>query len=460
MKTGEDVAEARPKTEAITERQETRQKETPVYLRSEEVNEILGKPPGWIVRWGTAVLFMVIAITLAGSYFFSYPDIVRASLVLTRENPPSVLIARTAGKPGAMFFPDATMVRKGDTLAVIENPARYRDIFMLGRYLNSLTGNFMAATDTELMPLPENLILGEVQPAFNEFASAWHDYRMFINQDFYDQKIRALSAELSQYIIYRENLERQRALVVREMELGTSRFRRDSALYISNVISESEFENAQTELLNKLKAVEASKLALSDAGIIIARLERAIADARLEKEERNQKLLTSFVNTFRQLESLLAAWENKYLIIASTSGILSYLSVWSNLQEVGAGEPVFSIVPEDMGELHARIIVPFRRAGKVRPGQRVNIKLDGYPFMEYGMMTGHVLSISGGPVENGFPAVVKLSGGVSTSFGYNIEVVRELPGIAEISTEERSLFERLLSPVRHLVKSRIITENI
>jgi multidrug resistance efflux pump len=90
------------------------------------------------------------------------------------------------------------------------------------------------------------------------------------------------------------------------------------------------------------------------------------------------------------------------LLIAPTSGTLNYLSVWSNLQEISAGDAVFSIIPADMGDLHARIILPFRGAGKVRPGQRVNIKLDGYPYMEYGMVVGHVHSVSGGPVDTGF----------------------------------------------------------
>ncbi len=431
-----------------------------ISLRSDDVKEILGKPPGWMVRWGTGILFSVIIIILSGSSLFLYPDIVRAPVILTKENPPSVLISRTSGKLEAIFRLDGAKVKKTDTLAVIENPARYTDIFSLGNYVRLLNKSILSDADLSMISIPGDFVLGEVQHVYNHFVDSWHDYRIFITQDFYENKITALSAELNEYVNYRENLYRQRSMVIRDMELSLTQFKRDSMLYISNVISSFEFEKSQATILNKQKAVENANLSLSDSGITIARLERTIADTRLEKEEKHQKLITTLMNALRQLESSLATWENSYLLIAPTSGTLNYLSVWSSLQELKAGDPVFSIVPDDMGELHARIILPFRGAGKVRPGQRVNIKLDGYPYMEFGMISGQVHSVSGGPVEEGFPAVITLSRGAVTSYGHELEVIRELPGTAEISTDEISLLERLFSPVRHLTRNRtIVTRN-
>lgn len=428
-----------------------------INLRSEEVGEILGRPPGWIVRWGTGVAFAVILVIITGSGFFRYPDIVRAPVVITQENPPSVLTARVTGKPEAIFRTDGSVVRMGDTLAVIENPARYHDIFRLGGFLAAINQAIRPGGYIPGVSLPAELVLGEVQPSYNLFAEALNDYKVFIAQDFYESRIAALQRELEEYNRYRDNLGRQKILAVRDLEIGTTQFRRDSLLFESGIIPASEYEQAQALLLSRQKTVENAELALYDAGITIARLERSIADTRLEKDERQQKLFTGLVNSFRQLESSLAYWENRYLIKAPTAGTLNYLSVWSSLQELREGDPVFSIVPDEMGELHARVIIPFRRAGKVKPGQRVNIRLDGYPYMEFGMVEGRIRSVSGGPVEQGFPAVIELSRGTVTSFGYQLEITRELPGTAEISTDELSLLERLVSPVRHLLRNHLIT---
>ncbi len=428
-----------------------------INLRSEEVQDILGKPPGWLVSYGIGTIFIVIIIVLTGSGFFSYPDIVRAPVVITKEHPPSVLIARVAGKPEAIFMPDGAHVKKNDTIAVIENPARYQDLSRLGNYIRMFNQVIRSGEDLSQVSIPGDLVLGEVQPDYNAFKAALNNYRIFISQDIYENRIAALSAELNEHLNYRESLQRQRSLAIHEMELGWTQFQRDSMLFISNVISKSEFEKAQTLLLDRQKALENSRLNLSDAAITIARLKRNIADTKLEKEERHQRLTTDLLNSFRQLESSLALWENRYLLISPASGTLNYLSVWSSLQELKPGDAVFSITPEDMGELYARIVLPFRRAGKVRPGQRVNIKLDGYPYMEFGMVEGRIHSVSGGPVEDGFPAVITLTRGAVTSFGYELEVIRELPGTAEISTDEMSLLERLVNPVRHLTRNRFVS---
>ena len=45
-----------------------------IELRSEEVQEVMGQVPAWIVRWGITLLFLVVVALLVGSCFFKYPD--------------------------------------------------------------------------------------------------------------------------------------------------------------------------------------------------------------------------------------------------------------------------------------------------------------------------------------------------------------------------------------------------
>ena len=41
-------------------------------LRSEEVQEILGRPPRSIVRWGLTVVLLLVVGLAIGSYFINY----------------------------------------------------------------------------------------------------------------------------------------------------------------------------------------------------------------------------------------------------------------------------------------------------------------------------------------------------------------------------------------------------
>ena len=60
-----------------------------INLRSEEVQEILGRPPRWIVRVGISIIFVVVTGLFVGSYFFKYPDILSATITVTTENLPA-----------------------------------------------------------------------------------------------------------------------------------------------------------------------------------------------------------------------------------------------------------------------------------------------------------------------------------------------------------------------------------
>ena len=55
----------------------------PIETRSEEVQEIMGAVPGWIVRQGIATLFLVVVALLAIAGLFRYPDVSPAEMTLT-----------------------------------------------------------------------------------------------------------------------------------------------------------------------------------------------------------------------------------------------------------------------------------------------------------------------------------------------------------------------------------------
>ena len=113
-----------------------------IELRSDEVQEILSRPPKWIIRWGITVIFLVIAIIIIGSWFFKYPDIIRAKIVLTTENPPAPILAKTTGKIQNLFVQDKNIVSRDEVIGVIENPADYNSVQLLITNLKLFKNDF------------------------------------------------------------------------------------------------------------------------------------------------------------------------------------------------------------------------------------------------------------------------------------------------------------------------------
>ena len=54
-----------------------------IEIRSEEVQEILGTPPSWLVRYGTTLALFTIVVIGWMAYFVKYPDTVTAEISVT-----------------------------------------------------------------------------------------------------------------------------------------------------------------------------------------------------------------------------------------------------------------------------------------------------------------------------------------------------------------------------------------
>lgn len=80
--------------------------EKDIELRSEEVQEVMGHMPSWILRWGITLFFVIILTLLIGSFFFRYPDTITATMTLTSDNP-----GRANNCPGE-WTPDKFIYRR------------------------------------------------------------------------------------------------------------------------------------------------------------------------------------------------------------------------------------------------------------------------------------------------------------------------------------------------------------
>ena len=65
----------------------------------------------------------------------------------------------------------------------------------------------------------------------------------------------------------------------------------------------------------------------------------------------------------------------------------------------------------------------------------VNIKLSGYPYLEYGMVRGIVKSKSLVPSGDSYVIEIELPDGLSTLYGKKLDFTQNMQGTAEIITE-------------------------
>ena len=62
-------------------------------------------------------------------------------------------------------------------------------------------------------------------------------------------------------------------------------------------------------------------------------------------------------------------------------------------QMVSAGQTLFSVLPDE-GHLQARIMVSSRAIGFIKPGQKVVLRYQAFPFQKFGQQYGKVVEVS------------------------------------------------------------------
>lgn len=91
-----------------------------VNPRSEEVQEIMGRVPHWILRRGIALIFLIVLMLLVGSYFFHYPEKVTTEVHTVSSIPDVSFTSQASGQLVNILVHNGDTVSRNQLLAVIE----------------------------------------------------------------------------------------------------------------------------------------------------------------------------------------------------------------------------------------------------------------------------------------------------------------------------------------------------
>lgn len=416
-------------------------------IYSEPVKEIMGDPPGKILRWGTTVMFFVFLLLLVFSWLIRYPDVIPSPIEITTANPPVTLVTKITGRIKYLYIKEKDIVSKGQLVAVMETVASIDDF-------NLLKASFDTIKKPELLSvksLPEFNNLGELQGYYAVFLKNLSDLNSYSMNDFYGGKINSITEEINGIQEYITKLAVKEKWYYENQKLESRRYKRDSLLFDGQAISESELEKSRQSLIRINIELQQVRLDRSDKAIGMAEKRQLLQDYVIKRVEEKEKLIAILVESFQNLHAQIELWENNYLLVSPIEGTVSFTRFWTENQSVVKDEPVVNIVPLNTGDYIGRINLKMQRSGKVHPDQLVNIKLSGYPYLEYGMVRGIVKSISLVPSGDAYVIEIRLPDELRTLYGINLEFTQNMQGTAEIITEDMRLLQKVINPFRYML---------
>lgn len=428
---------------------------------SEEAQEILGHIPPWTIRWGITVIFSIFAIIILGCCVIKYPERVNGTVVIRTLNAPVDVVFRSGGNLEIISVSNGDVVKKNDILGVINTGADFKDILSADSCLLGFAGHQLAdAVYND--SIYGNYQMGDLQDGWTNFTLSCQRYRDYITRAVIRKKSELVREQVDKQKEYYSQMQMQFSTGQEDLQYEEKNFVRDSSLFVMNVVSEQEFDESARRLLQARNSVMSFKNQMTSTELSIIQLEQQLVELSIQAEGETLAFEQEIRTNLERLSAEIQNWKLTYLLTAPINGKVSFVHKWDVGQFVNASEHYLTIVPDEHQSVIGIVHIPQASFGKVDTGQKVNVKLEGYPYMEYGMLVGTIGHLSSVPevLSNGqsapqYTAEILFENGMKTTYGRELRMIQKMDGSAEIITEERSLIMRFLDPVVALFKNGI-----
>lgn len=417
---------------------------------SEEVQEFISRKPHFVERWALAIFFLVLFILFVSTWFVKYNDVLQATGILTAANAPKEIVPKQEGKLVKLFVANDAKVNEGDLIGWIESTGSHKQILALDSLINSaiiLLENDEMEKASKLFE-SEMLQLGDVQPSYQQFITAWQQFNdFFVNGYCYKKKQQLLKDKTYlQQLHY--SLEEQKQLSMQDLQLTSERFDANTSLFKDNVISKQELRDEKSKLLSK----EMTK-PQTDISLLNNEMQELSKQKELDELDHNISLQKNiFEQALHTLKSAVEAWTSKYVIKAAVTGKVVFVVLLQENQFLTPGKVLGYINPAD-AKYYVQANLTQANFGKLAVGQNAQLRFDAYPYQEFGHVNGVLKYISNIPSDTGFLSTIELPKGLITSAEKKIYYRHGLKCQIIISTKETRLMQRffydILKEIQH-----------
>ncbi|OXB10876.1 hypothetical protein B0A81_02620 [Flavobacterium plurextorum] len=428
--------------------------------RTEEVASIIERMPTKFGATITGIVIGLVLLLLLFGWLIKYPSILSGQIVINTQQAPVKLIASTSGNIILLKNKSGVKINAGTYLAYIKNEANLDDVQVLDKLL--YVTNIHQITYNEHRHLfPENLSLGEINNKYFNFLNSLYQYLDYSVQQPYEfqkqinQKL--LELQQSKFSQLKSDFKNQEI----KYNISQSLFKKDSILFEKEVTSKADIERSIIAKANSILDYNAIDKEINNANYQIKETQNKTQVIAIEKAVKERELVINLFNSYYDLIDAVKKWERTYVFVSPINGKVDFLNFIKSNDYIQSGQELFKIVP-DNNQLIGQVNLPENGAGKVKAGQGVIIKLNNYPYNEYGSIKGKVKRISLATNQqtlsdnqnkiNSYLVDVILPSGLKTNYGVELNFHAEAKGTAEIVTEDRRLIERFFDNLRYKLK--------
>lgn len=405
-------------------------------IHSEDLQDIISKPPSWLLKRGITFVLLTVLLIIGMSVFIRYPEVVHSAMKINTRNAPKVIVNKVNGHLIRLLIPDGQLVKQEQVIAYIESTADHGHVLALLNKVKEIRNAEGKNYDLENIIPPNTLNLGELQGSYQSFYTAYLNYKAIHDEGIYQKRKSILNDEVSNVNAQNERIMQSYELQKKELELAEAEMGKYRLLAEKKVISSLELQQKEAMLLSKLQIIpQTENNLISNRGNLLSK-NRELSELQNQIWEQEKM----FVQARNSFISDAENWKKQYILSAPQEGKLIYGNFLQENQYLTAGQELFYINP-GKEDYYGEMYIPQSTSSKVKLKQKVLIKVRSYPHQEYGYLKGRIDYISDIPLgDTVFFSKVTLERTDQDS------LIKLKPGIladAEIITEDMSIFKRI-----------------
>ncbi|TIH15589.1 HlyD family type I secretion periplasmic adaptor subunit [Marinifilum sp. JC120] len=263
----------------------------------------------------------------------------------------------------------------------------------------------------------------------------------------YDNEVRRIKAQMQAAKHTVQKLKNTLPIITKQAAMRKQ-------LYNQDVAPENEWLEIETQRIQVEQdfKTEQQKYEEAEASMLLALEQRVqtLSEYRRDLLERRTQVSTQVQSLVQELKKATQV-DTLQRIVAPVSGKVQQLNVHTVGGVVTPAQPLMILVPENF-KLEIEAKVQNKDIGFVRPGQSVEVKLEAFPFTEYGIVDGTLRHVSGDAVqtEKGelyYNARVDMAQTFILVNGRKVNLSPGMRASAEVKIRQRRLIEFFLSPL-------------
>jgi multidrug efflux pump subunit AcrA (membrane-fusion protein) len=408
---------------------------------TDDMQDIITAVPSWLLRWGITLFFAILALIIGLSAFIRYPDIVKASLRIDSPNSPKPVVTKVAGKLVKLLVTEGESVSAGQSLAYLESTADHNKVLMLLANLKQLQQQVLQnkPLNTGLLTQADDLQLGELQGAYQTFYGEYLNYLSSVNNGFLLKKRGYLQKDLDDITKQQGQLNAQKTIEHRDLELAEQEYNVAKKLLQEKAETPTQFRQEESQYLAKKTPLVQTDASLINGNDNYTSKQKEI----LELDNDVQQEKSKFLQALNSLISSTEDWKSKYILTASVAGRVSFQGIIQENEVLQPNQDVFYVNPGNE-QFYGDMSISQTSIGKVRVGEKVLIKLKGYPYEEFGMIRGTIKYIADIPYKDSvFMSRVDFKMKNSSDLKKPIHLKQGMTADAEIVTQDATILQRI-----------------